>query len=137
MIKYIRGTGIARRNLADFYRSIPQATTMLAQRRLRLVGHTLRSKETHPLKLTLGWTPKWCKRKVVGPKTTLNDTILKDAGYDRSTGWSQLKEDAKNREVWGRVILRATRLQQSQRGISPPAKRIIAITTKTFSTVQG
>ena len=137
MIKYIRGTGIARRTLADIYRSIPQATAMLAQRRLRLVGHTLRSKETHPLKLTLGWTPKWCKRKVGGPKTTLNDTILKDAGYDRSTGWSQLKEDAKNREVWGRVILRATRLQQSQRGISPPAKRTIAITTKTFSTVLG
>ena len=96
MLKYVRGAGYsAHLSLADIYRSIPQATTMLAQRRLRIVGHTLRSSESHPLKLTLGWTPKWCTRKVGGPKTSLNDTILTDAGYDRSCGWTQLKDGAK------------------------------------------
>ena len=42
MLRYIRRVGYSTHVLlADIYRSIPQATVMLAQRRLRLIGHIL------------------------------------------------------------------------------------------------
>ena len=118
MLRYVRGVGYTEHvTLANLYRSIPQATTMLAQRRLRLVGHTLRSEEKHPLKLTLGWRPTWCKRKVGGPKLSLNDAILTDAGFDRSSGWPQVKEIAQNREAWSRTVHQATKTHQEARGV--------------------
>ena len=118
MLRYVRGVGYTEHvTLANLYRSIPQATTMLAQRRLRLVGHTLRSEEKHPLKLTLGWRPTWCKRKVGGPKLSLNDAILTDAGFDRSSGWPKVKKVVQNREAWSRTVHHATKTHQEARGV--------------------
>ena len=123
MLRYIRGLGYSEHiSLSDLYRGIPQATTMVTQRRLRLIGHVIRSEEDHPLKLLLGWKPNWCTRKIGGPKMSLNDAILTDGGYDRLSGWHKLKNDAKDREHWSRIIENAVTTQQQARGLAVPKR---------------
>ena len=56
---------------------------------------------------------------------SFNDTILTDGGYDRHSGWFKLKNDAKNREHWSRIIENAVTAQQQARGLTLPKRKKI------------
>ena len=53
---------------------------------------------------------------------SLNDAVLSDGGYDRHSGWHKLKDDAKDREHWSRIIENAATTQQQARGLALPKR---------------
>ena len=51
---------------------------------------------------------------------SLNDALLSDGGNDRHSGWHKLKNDAKDREHWSRIIENAVTTQQQARDQALP-----------------
>ena len=85
---------------AELYGDLPQVTSKIQQRRLRLAGHCIRHPEEIANKLVL-WEPLKGTRNRGPQKTTYVDNLLRDTGIENSLELRSVMED---RVEWKRII---------------------------------
>ena len=85
---------------AELYGDLPQVTSKIQQRRLRLAGHCIRHPEEIANKLVL-WEPLQGTRNRGPQKTTYVDNLLRDTGIENSLELRSVMED---RVEWKRII---------------------------------
>ena len=89
----------------DLYGNLPQVTSKIKMRRMRLAGHCWRHKEEIASSLVL-WEPQDGIRSRGQQKTTFIDRLLLDSGLDNTRELGTLMED---RKQWKKVVACAGR----------------------------
>ena len=89
----------------ELYGNLPQVTSKIQLRRMRLAGHCWRHKEEIASKLVL-WEPLDGTRSRGKQKITFIDTLLQDSGLDNTKELGTIMED---RKEWKRVVACAGR----------------------------
>ena len=89
----------------DLYGNLPQVTSKIMMRRMRLAGHCWRHKEEIASSLVL-WEPQDGIRSRGQQKTTFIDRLLLDSGLDNTRELGTLMED---RKQWKKVVACAGR----------------------------
>ena len=81
---------------------LQRMSTMLTQRRLHVLGHTLRMTEDHPPRKLFVCAPSHGKRSAGGQRMRWNDQVLRDLRSSQFKGnWKTLTQ---NRNDWRRQI---------------------------------
>ena len=95
----------------DLYGSLPQVTSKIKMRRMRLAGHCWRHKEEIASNLVL-WEPRDGTRSRGQQKTTFIDRLLMDSGLENTRELGTLMED---RKEWKKVVACAGRPERRPR----------------------
>ena len=89
-----------------------ELSTLVKERRLKILGHTLRMPTGRHAKISLKWTPDGGKRKRGRPTTTWRRTISKDL-QEMGLTWQEAETLAEDRKGWRNSV--ATRCSARNR----------------------